>query len=322
MTVINAPAEVKALKVTSGEYTHAFMLAPAGKVNWYFANLGLIAILQHLNSQEKQDYVRNYMDLYISKLSPTFTSQDVVFTNGDPALPTLVKADSDDSYASTFLSLASRYLQLTQDWQWWEDNKATLKNIAYYNLVTQIKPNGLTRTFQAPDPWDVGYLMDNCESYRGLKDLCTVLSLRGDSDFSYYNSFTAPIATAMLALWDSVRGGFKASDAHSAAETSFYPGLTCQLFPQAFGVSEMSSRFSLAWSYFALYAPKWQTNVYDPFPWQITAYVGALRGYRRMARTKQTAMESLFATNRAMVTINELGWYQRTKNVLNGLPPI
>lgn len=36
------------------------------------------------------------------------------------------------------------------------------------------------------------------------------------------------------------------------------------------------------------------------------------------ALAKQTAIEKLFATNRGLVTINELGFYQRTRSVLAG----
>lgn len=322
-TPIDAPLAVKNLKITYGPYMHGFMIAPAGKLNWYFANLGLLGVMSQLNSQERGDYVRNYLNLYISKLTANYTIMDVNFTGGNWNSPVLVAPDSDDSYAATFLSLAVRYVQLTQDWAWWDANKATLKNIAYYNLTTQVKANGLISTFQAPHTWNVSYLMDNCENCRGLSDLASVLYFRGElTDYQYYNSFAQSVGSRLSILWDATRAGFKPSDANVAAETSFYPGMTCQLFPQAFGVYEMTSYYNVAWSYFDLYAPQWTTNIYDPYPWAIMGYVAALRGYRTKAQAKQASIESLYATTPAYVTINELGWYQRTKNVLNGVSAI
>ena len=37
-----------------------------------------------------------------------------------------------------------------------------------------------------------------------------------------------------------------------------------------------------------------------------------------MAKAQQASIEKTFAANRPMITINELGFYQRTKSVLSG----
>ena len=322
MTAINAVAEIKALRITTGPLANGYVIAPAGKLNWYFTNLGLLPILQYLNSQERQDYVRNYLDLYISRLESNFTIMDVNFTGGDVTQPVKVTQDSDDSYAATTLSLAARYMALSNDNVWYAANIATLKNMAYYNLATQVKANGLTSVFQRPNANEIGYLMDNCEVYRGLRDFQALLASKGDSDAAYYGTFATTIGNAIKTLWDAVRGGYRAGDAYVAADTTFYPGTFCQSFPQAFGVVEAKSTFTGAWNYFNLYSPNWTALAYDPFPWAIHGYVARLRGNTARARTQLANIDKLFVSNRAMVTINELGWYQRARSLTNGMPAI
>jgi hypothetical protein len=53
-------------------------------------------------------------------------------------------------------------------------------------------------------------------------------------------------------------------------------------------------------------------------PWAILGYVAALRGETPLAVAKTRSIEQLFASNRSLVTINELGFYLRTQSVLAG----
>ena len=46
--------------------------------------------------------------------------------------------------------------------------------------------------------------------------------------------------------------------------------------------------------------------------------MAAKRGDSTRAMTQLTATETLFQQNQALVTINELGFYQRTRSILNG----
>jgi hypothetical protein len=46
--------------------------------------------------------------------------------------------------------------------------------------------------------------------------------------------------------------------------------------------------------------------------------VAAQRKDTTRAKTQMAWCEELFANNRSLVTINELGWYQRATNVLTG----
>jgi len=325
---IDAIARTKALRIGAGPFTGGYLIAPNGRLNWYFANLGLIAIVQSLGAADLDTYIRKYLDLYLSRLEPNHTIKDVNFNDTSLQTFTLAPSDSDDAYAATFLSLAARYLKTASNWAWWEANKLKLKNIAYANIATQIKVNGLCRVFQASataSTSGIGYLMDNCENYRGLRDLASILALRGEStEANYYTN----VATSMgyginIQLWDSGRSGFKVSDVHLSADSkTFYPGTTCQIFPQAYGVAEASAYFAQAYNFLNTYSPNWPNEVYDPYPWMILGHVAARRGDTTRATTQVKATESKYVSNPGWVIINELGFYQRTKNVLNGLPDI
>src|SRR5438309_8811545 len=87
-------------------------------------------------------------------------------------------ADSTDSYAATFLSLAWAY------WKTGDPNaRAYIQTLKYPldcigGVIVQTKqPNGLT--WAKPD-YQIQYLMDNCEVYRGLRDLANIF---GASDY-------------------------------------------------------------------------------------------------------------------------------------------
>ena len=81
---------------------------------------------------------------------------------------------------------------------------------------------------------------------------------------------------------------------------------------------DLSRFFDPAWNYLNAQSPQWEDGRYDPYPWAILGYTAAMRGLRAQATTQQASIEKLFTANRGLVTINELGFYQRTKSVLAG----
>jgi len=80
----------------------------------------------------------------------------------------------------------------------------------------------------------------------------------------------------------------------------------------------MSPYFTSAYNFLNTYSPNWPNEVYDPFPWAILGYVAAKRGDLTRARTQMAATQKKYATDPGLVTINELGFYQRTQSLLNG----
>ena len=108
------------------------------------------------------------------------------------------------------------------------------------------------------------------------------------------------------------------ADLSTQTETSFYPGTTCQVFPQVFGVTECAPCFDRAWNFLAVNSPGWEAGKLDPYPFAVLGFAAAKRGLTTVAKAQQTSIEKTFTANRPMITINELGFYQRTKSVLSG----
>lgn len=322
---IDAVAEIKALRIPTGPYAGGYELAPNGGLNWYFANLGLVAVVPVLGAADLQSHVLPYLNLYLANVdSATSTIADIELPYGraNTSVFKKVASDSDDSYASTFLSLATRYVVASANWAWWESNKAALKNMAYRNLALTAKSSGLTSVFQSPRSQSnsSGYLMDNCEGYRGLRDFAAILRSRSElHEANYYDLLASNTAEGVSRfLFKAPAQAFLSSDAAPALTADFYPGTTCQVYPQAFGLRELAGQFTAGWNYFSTHTPGWETGSHDPFPWAILGYVAALRGQTGLASAQLATIDKLFAANRRLVTINELGFYQRTKSVLAG----
>lgn len=325
---IDAVGRIQALRITTGPLTDGYRIAPGGRLNWYFTNLGLIAIVQYLDAAGLDLYVRRYLDLYLSRLESNATIQDVLFNDSSLQTITLVPSDSDNSYAATFLSLAARYLRASGNWAWWEAHQTTLMVLAQANIVSQIKANGLCRVFQPPRSTptsEYGFTMNNCEDWRGLRDLAELLQLRGRTAqaTALLDQAQALGQAISQVLWDGARSGYRVSDQDLHPDTrSFYPGSCCQIFPQAFGVIETSSHDDAAYRFLNTYSPRWPYEAYDPFPWCILGHVAAKRGDTARARTQLSATEALYQSHPDRVTINELGFYQRIRSQLQGLPDI
>jgi len=324
---INVMAELKALRIASGPFAGAFEIAPNGRINWYFTALGLLPVVQFLSRAELEAYIRPYLDLYLRTLNPNLSIDDIDLPYGraNPTVFTRVPSDSDDSYAATFLSLAVRYLRASSNWAWWDANKQKMKDLAYRNLALTLKANGLTSVFQAPRNAtnSIGYLMDNCEVYRGVRDFASLMRERGDrQDADYADLVATSIGNGIVRLYRAASAAFTPGDGYTRVETMFYPGTTCQVFPQAFGVTEAAGFFASGWNYFNTNSPGWEDGRYDVYPWAVLGFVAAQRGLYTQARAQMATIERLFASNRAMVTINELGFYQRTRNVMAGIADV
>ena len=119
-----------------------------------------------------------YLDLYLSRVDArTGTIRDVA----DLGTGALQRSDSDDSYAATFLSLATKYRASPGGGRWWGRDRVRLKEIARLVLLDFQRPVGAGPELREPRPRTVAYLMDNCEVYRGLTDLSRALEGRARS---------------------------------------------------------------------------------------------------------------------------------------------
>lgn len=322
------PVWVDALRITCGPFDNGYRIAPGGPLNWYFINLGLLAIVQFLHPVELDQKIRRYLDLYLARLEPNTSILDVHFQGTSPLDFTLLPADSDDAYASTFISLVVRYLRASGNWAWWDTHQDTLKTMVQANVIGLIKPNGLCRTFQPGHPSPVadhGFTMNNCENYRGLRDFAGLLHQRGQTrEATAYREAAQRIGQAIaIRLWDDQRQGYRVSDQDLHADThSFYPGSCCQVFPQVYGVIDSARHNRAAYRFLHTWSPGWATERPDRFAWCILGHLAALRGDVRQARRQLQTTERLHAHDSARVTLNELGFYLRTRLLLAGQPDL
>ena len=299
--------EIKNLRINSGTYTGGYIIAPAGRLQWYFTNLALIQCVPYLSPADLDFYVRVYLDLYLTNLDlATFAINDV---DTPTTTPVLLAPDSHDAYAGTFLHLAVLYVQRSKNTTWWNTNLATFKNIAFQNMAAQQKPSGLFKVFQTGGPNDIGYLMDACECYSGLRLFADELAARGDADATYYDAVAGGAAAGINGLWDPAALAYRFSDNWPTATTEFYAGAVCQVFPRLHAIpTESEARFDNAAAWLNTWAPNWFNGTYDAFPWMPLAAAARINGETTNALNHRLYADHLWQENRALLTINELGW--------------
>jgi hypothetical protein len=297
------------LAVTAGPWSGAWRSAPNGPISWYFANLGLAFFTDVI-----PDAVRNYLDLYIRSLNSQSIIMDVAADLSTPVAP-----DSNDAYAGTFLSLAVRYVRSTGDTTWWQANLGSLKMVAYSNLLTQVKPNGLVRAFQSPNPNGIGYLMDQCEVYAGLRDFGQYLIETNDTDATYYSSFAMNLGIAIHTQFDANANLWLWCDVPSPASNAWYPNLTAQIYPHLYDVHSTDAtgdyyRLHRGFEVLTEAVPDWSTQPQDLYPWLVVGYYAALRQEQPVEALRMRSMVLQYylpgLVNTGRLLISEIGYVQ------------
>ena len=265
------------------------ILYSAKEINPYFANLAAIGWLQ---DRSKIPQVEAWMHWYIDHLNwPDYnhlygTVYNYAYNNGVETSTS--SYDSADSSAATFLTLAEA-LYNTGDFgaQWFVRNGLGeyILNVTGDIITGLQQSNGLV--VARPD-YQIEYLMDNSEDYRGLEDLAN-LAIQAWND--------AGTASWYQAHASSVRYGIQGVLYVSATKlyypyagspvpnmSTFYPDAVSQLYPAVQGVVAGSTQqakssyvaFTRAW-------PGWTNlsfNSQTPFPWAIVSYAAYLEGDR------------------------------------------
>ncbi|MBC7369949.1 MAG: Ig-like domain-containing protein [Bdellovibrionaceae bacterium] len=341
--------------ISGGPYAGAYTVGPAGYLNWYFSSLGVLGFIDRLPSSEVKQYLNSYMASLDkpTATSPGYTIQDVTFANpASPATSASSKKpqDSDDSYASTILSVASRYVACNDaDGRAWlssistfgsgETNLQVLKKIAAKNLTdtTKDSPTGLIHTFQDLNKYPIYYTEDNTEVYKGLNDFTKLLSRVGDADAGFYGQAASTVAAgiqtylfmnnqAVSNLSNGVRlnvSGFGVAWQNGISD-NFYPGAVTQLFPVALGVPMPDATNKTALATLNAMAPSWCNRLYDTNgrdPFMILGYGAALLGDQASAQCQLDFFAQQAQAGTATITVTGLGYYQRTVNLLRGQAP-
>jgi hypothetical protein len=327
-----APASVTerqsvAQNLAEQQRTDGAILYTSTRVDPYFANIAAIGALR--GGEDRQNTLR-WMQWYVARskdpnpwaIPGAITDYDV---RADGTLHTSGEADSVDSYAATFISLAAT--------AWREGDaplrayvaasRADIERIA--SAIDAVSDNdGLTWALPA---YRLKYLMDNSEVYRGLVDLATLrLQAFGDPAGAARASSHALRVQAAIKTryWDVKRGLFALALDETGAKVWPKPGDwmedgTSQLFPILHGVIDPTSREAqIAYRRFTEAFPSWPLlDKPDPFPWASVAFVALQMNDVDRASAYASAVQKRYAPGFAYPWYcAESGWYLR---VLLGL---
>jgi hypothetical protein len=267
----------------------------------YYSN---IAAMGMTKDPSKVGQVRAWMEWYIAHLN----SHDVwglgntiydYNVSGSTETPTN-DADSTDSYPATFLSLAWKFYQTGDpNAQWYVKSVAAHLDAIGQTLVRTQQGDGLT---WAKPNYQIKYLMDNCEVYRGLRDAAALFQNLGyGSKAAFYNSHAD---AAFQGIWNMWLGDgfavYKDNGGNLAAPNwnTWYADAVSQLFPvleQVLPASdpkvqEVYWRFNVAWQ-------NWDNlsfNSSDPFPWALVSNAAARMGDSARVNTYVVNIQNLY----------------------------
>ena len=314
--------------VSQFSQSNGALLYTPQQIDPYFSNIAAIGMTKDPNRMPE---VVAWMNWYINHLNwpdkwglygttYNYTVNNGVETSTDDA-------DSTDSYAATFLTLA---------WNAWESGDANarsyIKSIAYQLnviggvLIQTQQSDGLT--WAKPD-YLIKYMMDNCEAYRGLRDLASLeQNALGDSTkAAYYTTAANAMQNGILTLWMNGKWAvYKNWYGNNIAPNmaTWYADATAQLFPVLMGVVTSSdSRAQQSYAAFNAAWPGWPTlsfNSQDPFPWCLVVDGAAAMGDQARVATYIGTMQNKYVKTGFPWPFYsaEAGWFMRANNYMMG----
>ena len=308
------------------------ILYGSSKIIPYYSNLAAIGLTHDPASYST---VQRWMQWYINHLNwPDKyglygTTYDYDYSNGQEVSRNY--ADSTDSYAATFLSLALAFYH-TGD----PSAQAYVKTLGYQLdviggvLIQTQQSDGLT--WAKPD-YKIKYLMDNCEGYRGLRDLAQLFqtSFNDPTKAAYYNAAAGTMLKGINSMWmNGSWAVYKTASGTLAAPSmgKWYPDATSQLFPALEGVipvndprsQQVYTNLNNAW-------PGWPSlsyNAQDPFPWVLVGNAAVMMGDTQRVNVYVQSLESKYVNKGFPWTwySAEAGWFLRLNAYILGARPM
>ncbi len=264
--------------------------------------------IHHLNYPDKWGLYCTVYDYNVSGTTETPTND----------------ADSTDSYAATFVSLA---------WAYWQtgdaDAQAYIKTLRYQLdciggvMVQTQQSNGLT--WAKPD-YQIQYLMDNCEVYKGLSDLANLFqyAFNDSAGRDWYNTYAAKqLKGIQSVLWDSAHRNYLTyAGAPPTNWKVWYPDATAQLFPVLNGVlSPSDCRARDLYATFNSKWPDWPSLKFpDSFPWVLVSAAAALMGDTTRVNHYIVTIQDMYVKTGFPWPwyCAEAGWFIRVNNYMLG----
>jgi len=296
------------------------------KIDPYFSNLAAIGLTKNKNYYPQ---VKAWMQWYIAHLNYPdkwglyCTMYD--YSVSGTTETSLNDADSTDSYAASFLSLA---------WAFWQtgdaDARAYISTLSYQLdciggvMVQTQQSNGLT--WAKPD-YQIQFLMDNAEVYKGMRDVASLFNaLQNPNARDWYNAHAVSVSNGIRDnLWDAAHGNYLTSVGAPATDwTKWYPDSTPQLFPVLHGVIPSSDpRAQQVYTTFNQKWPNWTTQFADAFPWVAVSGASALMGDTGRVNTYINTVQTHHVNTGFPYPwyCAEAGWFMRVNNYMLGRRP-
>ncbi|WP_139488786.1 hypothetical protein [Brevibacillus dissolubilis] len=293
----------------------AFRLSPKSDViNPYFTNLALVPLVRLGETAA----VKRWMDWFVNHLTPQGFINDHRLSQG---LETDTgKADSEDSYVTTFFTLVREYMAVTGDTTCLKSLYPALRQM-FYALLTIQQADGLT---WAKNSYRVKYLMDNCEVLRGLEDATALFTLAEDLDTATLSAELAvKCRNGILGMYDSRKKCFAMYDRVYPKWTKWYPDATSQAFPILYDVvSPTDPRAQSLYQQITARFPRFdmfQTG--DFYPWMSLGYCAYLMGDHQRAKRMldMAATVYIYGPRLKYWLIHETGWFMLTYMKVHGL---
>jgi hypothetical protein len=323
----------------TGNWMARSSVAPDGAILYgsseivpYYSNLAAIGLTKNPTNYP---LVENWMKWYINHLNwpdqwgVYGTVYDYSYNNG--AESSLNNADSTDSYAATFLSLAWAYYQTgdANAQSYIKTLSSQLQAIAGALLATQ-QSDGLT---WAKPNYQIKYLMDNCEAYRGLRDAASLFqnAFNDATHAQLYNSKADLMLQGINGMWmGSHWAVYKDGIGRFIGPNmgTWYPDATSQMFPVMQNViAAMDSRSVQTYNSFNAAWPGWPTlsfNSQDPFPWVMIGSAAAMMGDTSRTNTYITTLQNKYVNTGFPWTwySMEAGWFMRLNRYMMGGRPM
>jgi hypothetical protein len=296
------------------------------QIDPYFANIAAIGMTQDPN---RMPQVVAWMNWYMNHLNwPDKwglygTTYNYTVSSGIET-PTY-DADSTDSYASTFLTLA---------WHAWLSGNASARSyISGLSYQLDVIGGVLIQTQQgdgltwAKPNYQIKYLMDNCEGYRGLRDLAALYrnAFHDSAKAAYYEAAASSMQNGILSMWlNGTWAVYKDWYGNFIAPNmgTWYADATAQVFPMLMKVVRSSdSRAQQAYASFNAAWPGWPTlsfNSQDPFPWCLVGEAAAAMGDTTRLATYINSIQTQYqnAGFPWPFYIAEAGWFMRANNYM------
>jgi hypothetical protein len=322
----------------TGQWISANSIAPDGailfgssKINPYFSNLAAIGMTKSPGNYQQ---VQNWMQWYVNHLNwpdkwgVYGTTYDYDYNNG--AETSLNDADSTDSYAATFLSVAWAFYS-TGD----ANAQSYVKTLGYQldaigQVIVQTQ-NSDGLTWAKPD-YQIKYLMDNCEAYRGLRDLALVFgnAFNDAGKQQYYDAKADLMLQGIQGMWMNgswavYKDGIDRLIGPSLG--TWYPDASSQMFPVMQGVIPPSDpRSKQVYDQLLSAWPGWATlsfNSQDPFPWVMIADAAAVMGDTGRVNTYINTIQNQYVKNGFPWPFYsmEAGWFMRLNAYMLGRRP-